>query len=119
MTPEAATNGDRMSRIETHGDSVDPYEPHDEHRDLIRRHPMNVEQQLDIEAIIHDKRPDLVHPFLNAMEAARLVADPNIEATARLLADHRGVDWADEEYMDACRRMAEQYVAAALSGDTE
>lgn len=45
---------------------------------------------------------------------------PNIEAVARLLADHRGVDWADTTYMDACRRMAEQYVTAAFTpqGDT-
>ncbi len=50
---------------------------------------------------------------------ARMWLNPNIEAVARLLADHRGVDWADTTYMDACRRMAEQYVAAALTpGDT-
>ena len=34
--------------------------------------------RLDIEAIIYDKRPDLVQTYLNDVEAARKVANPDL-----------------------------------------
>ncbi len=33
--------------------------------------------RLDIEAIIYDKRPDLVQPYLDVVEAARKYANPD------------------------------------------
>ena len=50
------------------------------------------------------------------LDAARKVANPDIEALARLLADHQGINWTDEESMVALRVVARQYVDAALGG---
>ena len=40
---------------------------------------------------------------------------PNIEALARLIADHHGIDWVDTDLMVGCYALARQYVAAALT----
>ena len=84
-----------MSRIETLGDSLDPYEPHDEHRHLIRSHPMidsrklshtDLQTDLDNALLYTEKLLAMNMPRENlaalrkVVEAARLVADPNIPA---------------------------------------
>ncbi len=80
----------RMSRIEDQGDSLDPYEPHDEHADLIRRHRMidsrklshtDLQTALDTytceELSMESHDPERCGVCL-IDQAARLVADPNL-----------------------------------------
>jgi hypothetical protein len=41
---------------------------------------LNAGTVLIIEAVIYDRYPELVQPYLDTVDAARLVANPNIEA---------------------------------------
>ena len=77
------------------------------------------ELQDDLNLFSGGLAPDPGSPLANIVDAARRYANLDIEALARLLADHQGVDWADEDYMPALRRLARQYANAALGVTTE
>ncbi len=87
---------------------------------------MNIEElQADIDLFSGDLAPDPGSPLANIVEAARLVADPNIEAAANGLLGYeiRAVlrhNWTEEGIDHIERAIAQRAVAAALTpGDTD